>query len=255
MPKRPRSAQLSLQTAGDQVLRSNAPGSDRLREGARSAPYPESEHRQRRSEMLETDQISAVRGLVRWRPISLLQWLWDACWVRISKQTLSRELRALNFHKRSTQPRHHERSQATASAFDKSSQQLSTHLEEITNSKADGRPVETWFAEETQTGQNNLIHPPLGQTGQASLSATRSADRVRLYLRRDLPSLRRWNMAGQISLHDRGHDAVFGRDLPGCSTLRARSAAARPSQPACLDQTEGATRHHDAVPAGQKHLS
>ena len=45
--------------------------------------------------MIESGPIPAVHGVVRWRLADLMQWLWEE--YRISKQTLSRELRALNF--------------------------------------------------------------------------------------------------------------------------------------------------------------
>jgi hypothetical protein len=57
------------------------------------------EHRQRLSEMIGTGPVPAAHGVVRWRLAGLMQWLWDEYRIRISKQTLSRELRALNFRK------------------------------------------------------------------------------------------------------------------------------------------------------------
>jgi hypothetical protein len=45
--------------------------------------------------------------VVRWRLIDLAQWVWDEFALSISKQTLSRELRALGYRKLSARPRHH----------------------------------------------------------------------------------------------------------------------------------------------------
>jgi hypothetical protein len=44
---------------------------------------------------------------VRWRLIDLAQWVWDEFAISVSKQTLSRELRAMGYRKLSARPRHH----------------------------------------------------------------------------------------------------------------------------------------------------
>jgi hypothetical protein len=49
--------------------------------------------------------------------IDLIQWLWEEFRLSISKQTLSRELRAMNYRKLSARPRHHAKSEATVAAF------------------------------------------------------------------------------------------------------------------------------------------
>jgi hypothetical protein len=41
----------------------------------------------------------AVQGVVRWRVIDLVHWLWEQFAVPVSKQTLSRELRKLGYRK------------------------------------------------------------------------------------------------------------------------------------------------------------
>ena len=112
---------VSLQTVRDWVLRFNAHGPDKLLDGkAPGQPAILSdEHRQRLSEMIESGPIPAVHGVVRWRLADLMQWLWDEYRIRISKQTLSRELRALSFRKLSARPRHHEKSEAAVMAFKK----------------------------------------------------------------------------------------------------------------------------------------
>ncbi len=79
------------------------------------------EHRQRLSEMIETGPIPANHGVVRWRLADLIQWLWDEYRIQISKQTLSRELQALNVRKLSARPRHHAKSDAAVAAFKKPS--------------------------------------------------------------------------------------------------------------------------------------
>jgi putative transposase len=65
--------------------------------------------------------IPAIHGVVRWRLVDLIQWLWEEYRLSISKQTLSRELRALNYRKLSARPRHHAKSEAAVAAFKKTS--------------------------------------------------------------------------------------------------------------------------------------
>jgi len=45
--------------------------------------------------IVESGPVPAAHGVVRWRLIDLAQWVWNAFLIRISKQTLSRELRAM----------------------------------------------------------------------------------------------------------------------------------------------------------------
>ncbi|WP_242390493.1 winged helix-turn-helix domain-containing protein [Pararhodospirillum photometricum] len=49
----------------------------------------------------------AIHGVVRWRLVDLAQGLCEEFRVSISKQTFSRELRAMGFRKLSARPRHH----------------------------------------------------------------------------------------------------------------------------------------------------
>ena len=54
--------------------------------------------------MIEDGPIPAVHGVVRWRLVDLMQWLWEEYEITISKQTLSREVRALDYRKLSARP-------------------------------------------------------------------------------------------------------------------------------------------------------
>jgi hypothetical protein len=51
--------------------------------------------------------------------VDLIQWLWDEYRLPISKQTLSREVRALGYRKLSGRPQHHAKNEAAVSAFKK----------------------------------------------------------------------------------------------------------------------------------------
>ena len=97
--------------------------------------------------------IPAIHGVVRWRLVDLIQWLWEEYRISIAKQTLSRELRALDYRKLSARPRHHAKSEAAVAAFKKN---FPARLEEIAQA-VDGKPIEIWFADEARIGQKNKI--------------------------------------------------------------------------------------------------
>ena len=46
--------------------------------------------------MVENGPNPAVHGVIRWRIIDLCQWIWEEYQISVSKQTLSRKLRALS---------------------------------------------------------------------------------------------------------------------------------------------------------------
>jgi hypothetical protein len=60
-----------------------------------------------------------VHGVVRWRIIDLCQWIWEEYRISVSKQTLSRELRAIGYRKLSARPRHHAQKAGAVEAFKK----------------------------------------------------------------------------------------------------------------------------------------
>ena len=78
-------------------------------------------HRTALMARIDDGPIPSVHGVVRWRLMDLIEWLWEEFRVTISKQTLSREVRALGYRKLSARPRHHAKSEAEVSAFKKSS--------------------------------------------------------------------------------------------------------------------------------------
>ena len=55
------------------------------------------EHRAALAAMVENGPIPAVHEVVRWRIIDLCQWFWEEYEISVSKQTLSRELRAMGY--------------------------------------------------------------------------------------------------------------------------------------------------------------
>ena len=100
---------VGLQTVRDWVLAFNAEGPSGLVNGKAlgNAPLLSDVNRQALMQIVESGPIPAVHGVVRWRLIDLVQWVFEEFRISISKQTLSRELRALGFRKLSARPRHH----------------------------------------------------------------------------------------------------------------------------------------------------
>jgi len=78
-------------------------------------------HRAALMAIIEQGPIPAVHGVVRWRLVDLVQWVWEEFRITISPQTLSRELRALNYRKLSARPRHHAKNEAAVDTFKKPS--------------------------------------------------------------------------------------------------------------------------------------
>ncbi len=114
---------VGLQTVRDWVLRFNAEGPDGLVNGKAPGNCFLLNDGQRRdlASMVESGPIPAIHGVVRWRLIDLAQWIFEEFGISISKQTLSRELRAMGYRKLSARPRHHAKNEHIADAFNKSS--------------------------------------------------------------------------------------------------------------------------------------
>ena len=114
---------VTVQIVRDWVVKFNAHGPEGLIN--RKPPGQPSKltdtHRAALQAIVEQGPIPAIHGVVRWRLIDLIQWLWEEFRLSLSKQTLSRELRAMNYRKLSARPRHHAKSEAAVSAFKKTS--------------------------------------------------------------------------------------------------------------------------------------
>jgi transposase len=110
---------VTLQIVRDCVVKFNAHGPEGLID--RKPPGQPSRltdaHRAALMERIDDGPIPAVHGVVRWRLVDLIEWLWDEFRLRISKQTLSREVRALGYRKLSARPRHHAKSEAEVAVF------------------------------------------------------------------------------------------------------------------------------------------
>lgn len=114
---------VTLQIVRDWVIRFNAEGPGGLK--SRKAPGKTSilndEQRRALGEIVEAGPIPAAHGVVRWRLIDLAQWIWDEYGLSISRQSLSREMRALGFRKLSARPRHRGQKAEAIPAFKKTS--------------------------------------------------------------------------------------------------------------------------------------
>ena len=110
---------VTLQIVRDWVVRFNARGPQGLVTGRApgSRPLLNRIQRQELQRIVDHGPIPSVHGVVRWRLVDLVQWVFDEFQITISKQTLSRELRALGYRKLSARPRHYARSEAKVSAF------------------------------------------------------------------------------------------------------------------------------------------
>jgi transposase len=115
---------VGLQTIRDWVLRFNAKGPGGLEDG--KAPGQPSrlkdEHRRVLVQMIQDGPNPAIHGIVRWRLIDLAQWIFEEYRISVTKQILSRELRALGHRKLSARPRHHAQNPEAMTAFKKTSE-------------------------------------------------------------------------------------------------------------------------------------
>lgn len=114
---------VTLQIVRDWVLRFNARGPDGLIDGKALGQPSKLNDAQRRelARIVESGPIPAIHGVVRWRLIDLMQWVWEEFRISVAKQTLSRELRALGFRKLSARPRHRAQNEFALEAFKKTS--------------------------------------------------------------------------------------------------------------------------------------
>ena len=114
---------VGLQTVRDWVLRFNVEGPAGLETGKAPGNRPILGDRERAAlrRIVEDGPIPSVHGVVRWRIVDLMQWLWEEFRLSVSKQTMSKELRAMGFRKLSARPRHHAKDADAEAVFKKTS--------------------------------------------------------------------------------------------------------------------------------------
>ena len=93
--------------------------------------------------------------MARWRIVDLRQWVFEEFRVVVAQQTLSRELRAMNYRKLTARPRYHAQAAGAIEDFKKP---VAARLEEIgREAGVDRGAIEVWFADEARVGQKNKI--------------------------------------------------------------------------------------------------
>lgn len=92
---------VTVQIVRDWVVKFNASGPNGLIDRKAPGPPPRlnDAHRTALVAMIEAGPIPAVHGVVRWRIVDLCQWIWEKFRISVSKQTLSRELRAMDYRR------------------------------------------------------------------------------------------------------------------------------------------------------------
>lgn len=138
-----RQGAVSLQAVRDWVLRFNAGGPERLIDPRRSGRRPRLNDVQRQAlaDAVEAGPMPAVDGVVRWRLVDLKQWLWDSFAIRLSVQSVSRELRALGYRKLSARPRHHAQDPEAIGVFKKVPRCFDGDLQPASSGQAIGNLV------------------------------------------------------------------------------------------------------------------
>ncbi len=114
---------VGLQIIRDWVLRFNARGPDGLITGKAPGNPSKLNDDQRRAleDIVERGPIPAIHGVVRWRLIDLMQWVWEEFGISLSEPTMSREMKALGYRKISARPRHYGQNEFALEAFKKTS--------------------------------------------------------------------------------------------------------------------------------------
>jgi len=116
-----RLAGVGLQIIRDWVLRFNAEGPDGLINRKTSGPHRRLTDAQRNSlrRAVEDGPKPYLDGVVRWRLVDLVAWVFGEFGVSVSRQTLGRELRAMGFRRLSARPQHYAQDPDAMEAFKK----------------------------------------------------------------------------------------------------------------------------------------
>jgi len=114
---------VGLQIVRDWVVRFNAEGPGGLidRKAPGQPPLLKAAHRRVLAQMVEDGPIPAIHGVVRWRLVDLVQWVWEAFRIAVSETTIGRVLNEMGYRKLSARPRHHAQNPDAAAVFKKTS--------------------------------------------------------------------------------------------------------------------------------------
>ena len=114
---------VTLQSVRDWVLRFNVQGPEGLIDLKASGPSPKLNDAQRQAlkQIVEQGPIPAIHGVVRWRLIDLVQWIYDEFGISLDETTVGRELKAMGYRKLSARPRHHAQNEYAVEDYKKNS--------------------------------------------------------------------------------------------------------------------------------------
>jgi len=117
---------VSLQIVRDWVVRFNAEGPDGLldRKAPGKTPLLNDAQRTALAAAVEAGPKPYLDGVVRWRLVDLVQWLWEEFGVSASETTVSRELRALGFTRLTARPQAYGQDPEAMEEFKKTSPPL-----------------------------------------------------------------------------------------------------------------------------------
>jgi transposase len=117
---------VGLQVVRDWVVRFNAEGPSGLIDKKAPGPPPllSVAHRQALARLVEDGPIPAVHGVVRWRLVDLVQWVWEEFRIVVSETTMGRVLNQMGYRKLSARPRHHAQNPDAGDIFKKISPPL-----------------------------------------------------------------------------------------------------------------------------------
>lgn len=112
-----------LQIVRDWVIRFNAEGPIGLidKKAPGQPPLLKAEHRRALARMVEDGPIPAVHGVVRWRLVDLVQWIWEEFRIVVCETTIGRVLNEMGYRKLSARPRHHAQNPDAMDVFKKTS--------------------------------------------------------------------------------------------------------------------------------------
>lgn len=112
-----------VQIVRDWVVQFNTRGPEGLIDGKSTGQPRKLNDAQREAlaAIIEAGPIPAIHGVVRWRQIDLMQWIFEEFGISIAQQTLSRDLRAMGYRKLSARPRHHAQAGGAIAGFKKNS--------------------------------------------------------------------------------------------------------------------------------------
>ena len=110
---------VTLQIVRDWVVKFNVRGPAGLIDGKGPGQPPllNDAHRAALATVVESGPTPAVHGVMRWRLVDLCRWVWETFQISISPQTMSRELRAMDYRKLSVRPRHHGQAEGAIALF------------------------------------------------------------------------------------------------------------------------------------------